>query len=916
MREPLQRRAERLFQEIVDQEPGRRAEELERQCGGDAELRAEVQSLLTHFESVQDDFLQNPPRLVQTGPLPDRIGPYHIERILGQGGMGRVYLAEQPEPLPRKVALKVMAFGSKQETTVARFLAERRILARMTHPYIAQVYDAGTTEGGHPYFVMEYVPGEPLPAYCDRRRLTVRERIELFLKVCSGIQHAHQKGVIHRDLKPSNVLVAMHEGVAVPKIIDFGVAKDFEPEDPMTLTSDGSLIGTPEYMSPEQAGLGGEVDTRSDVYGLGMLLYTLLIGSLPFDSHELAQLPLAARLRRVADTDSPRPSARIDSLADSGSMAAARCTDPMALRRQLRGDLDWITLRAIEKEADRRYASVHELAADLSRFLRHEPVTARPPDIGYTLRKLVRRHPRATAVGVASIVFVLSLTTILAFQNRRIAAERARSREEAETAGRVVDFVVDMFKQSDPRVTAGESGTAREILRTGMDRLDELDEEPAVQARLLRVLGIVHASQGFLAESESLLTRSLVRLESVDDEAQVASSLDALATTLRMRGAYERAESLQVRALDIRGRVLGAGDTATLVAAANLALLYQEQGRYEEAQRIYQDLVPRWRQADGGFPAESLGLLANLGTLMYQMGHLARADSVLEEVVEQSGRLLGEEHVDTLNAMNNLATVRAHAGEFDEAIEILESTLAIQRRTLGEHHPATLRSMANLASTYADVGRVATADSLMSYALVRVRDAQGIRSPDGMEILGLLADLRARGGRIEDAGHLLEELVELQTEILGPEHPKTLSALNGLAAVYRKLGRTEESEELLVGVLGVQRRSLGPKHPDTLRATSSLGLVYERMGRWRDAEVQHRSAYEGRRDVLGAGHRRTLRSLGNLIRVLVRLDREDEALELARQGVANGLDLQRLLADPAFASLQSPELWKNLRDRS
>ena len=363
--------------------------------------------------------------------LPERVGPYRILERLGEGGMGVVYLAEQTRPVRRKVALKVIKQGMDTKQVVARFEAERQALAMMDHASVAKVFDAGTTPHGRPYFVMEYVKGVPITEHCDRHRLSNRERLDLFMQVCEGVQHAHQKAIIHRDLKPSNVLVSEQDGKRLPKIIDFGVAKATAQKltEKTMFTELGVLIGTPEYMSPEQAELTGEdVDTRTDVYSLGVILYELLVGALPFDSKDLRSGGYEGIRKKIREEEPHKPSKRLSTLGDkSTESATCRRVDLPTLQRQLRGDLDWITMRALEKDRSRRYGSPMEFAADIERYLKHEPVLASPPSAIYRTRKFVRRHRAGVAVVATGLLVLVAFAATMTVQARRIALERDRA---------------------------------------------------------------------------------------------------------------------------------------------------------------------------------------------------------------------------------------------------------------------------------------------------------------------------------------------------------------------------------------------------------------------------------------------------------------------------------------------------------
>jgi non-specific serine/threonine protein kinase/serine/threonine-protein kinase len=651
---------------------------------------------------------------------PQSVPGFRLLQKLGEGGMGEVFEAEQLEPVRRKVALKLIKRGMESKEVLARFDAERQALALMSHPNIAQVYDAGTTEDGRPYFVMEFIQGVPVTQYCDTNRLTTEERLELFTQICDGVQHAHHKGVIHRDIKPSNVLVKIQDSKPVPKIIDFGVAKAVAQRltEQSVFTAIGEFIGTPEYMSPEQAEMTElDVDTRTDVYSLGVVLYELLVGAPPFDARELRQAGFSEMRRRIREDEPPRPSLRLSGLGEASTTAAEkRRSEPSTLARQLHGDLDWITMKALEKDRTRRYDSPGELAADISRHLRDEPVLAGPPSATYRVKKFVRRHTLGVAAGAFMVLaLIVGVAGIALGLVRAREAERQAS-QEAETATQISDFLIGLFEVSDPSEAKGETITAREILDEGAEKIrSELADQPLVQARLMMTMGNVYQSLALYKSAAPLLEEALEINERhlEPDDPRIASNLNNLALLYKEQGMYAEAEPLYQRALPIWEEALGPDHPDLASSLDNLANLYSDKGKYEEAVLLSERALAIREKSFGPDHPETAVSLNNLTILYRVLGRLADAEPLALRALEIREKALGPDHPELASSLANLAKLRAEQGKYAEAVPYYQRALAIMEKALGPGHPDLAVSLNDLANLYLAQAKYTEAEPLL-----------------------------------------------------------------------------------------------------------------------------------------------------------------------------------------------------------
>jgi non-specific serine/threonine protein kinase/serine/threonine-protein kinase len=762
---------------------------------------------------------QRPPEEPESSELPptetapptsvsgQQIGPYRIFQKLGEGGMGEVLEAEQEKPVRRRVALKLIKWGMDTKQVVARFESERQALAMMDHPNIARVFDGGATDKGRPYFAMEFVKGEPITQYCDRHLLSTKERLKLFMQVCEGVQHAHQKGIIHRDLKPSNVLVTIQDDKPVPKIIDFGVAKATEQRltEKTVFTQMGVLIGTPEYMSPEQAEMTVlDIDTRTDVYSLGVMLYELMTGVLPFDPKELRSSGFDEIRRKIREKEPSKPSARISTLPD---VAKKRKIELPALQRELKGDLDWITLRAMEKDRTRRYGSPNELAADVDRYLTDQPVLATPPSAAYKAKKFVRRHKVGVVAGMA--VFLVLIAGIAGTTIGLVRATRAETdaKREAAAAEQVSNFLVDLFEVSDPSEARGNTITAREILDKGAEKIEtELSDQPLVQARLSDTMGWVYQHLGLYDEAVTLMERA------VNSRAAVLGDRDVL--TLRTKSGlclfyyfaerYGQADLVCNEAVMGLREVLGDDHRHTLYAMTRIAPMYgQVRGMYAEAERLHRASYEGLRKLYGDLNGSTLNSLQNVAICVGNQGRHEEAEEIYLQVLDSYRQMSEGDGINALMAMSQLASAVRAQGRHDEAELLYEEAIEAQRRVLGEEHNITLLALIGLAKLYAGQDRTAEAEQLY------------------------------------------RNVVEIRERVDGPANAHTLSAMNRLASLYLSTGDEQNARALAARRLDIYKQAASRKDADPEKKNdAAVALITCKPEDLRDAKTALRLALE------------------------------------------------------------------------
>ncbi len=814
------------------------------------------------------------------GDHPARIGPYRILQLLGEGGMGVVYAAEQTAPISRRVAVKVLKLGMDTRQFVARFEAERQALAVMDHPGIARVFDAGATDSGRPYCVMELVHGVPITEYCDNNRLQTRERIELVIGVCHAVQHAHQKGVIHRDLKPSNVLVSLQDGNPAPKIIDFGLAKatDRQLTNLTLYTEVGQRVGTPAYMSPEQMEMSGlDIDTRTDIYSLGVMLYELLTGALPFSEDFLRRAVTQPQLMR--ETDPPTPSSRVTSLGEAGSaVASRRQSDPASLRHTLAGDLDWITLKAMAIDRTRRYDTANGLAMDLQRYLAFEPVTARPPSTGDRVSKFVRRH--RLAVGFAAVVamVVVAAALGLAVQAQRLARERDRAESQAARANAIAGFLQDTLSSADPWRGGNREVSILEALRAATAKVDPaFRDQPLEAAAVRRTIAATYAGLGELDEAETLGTAALARQREILGSASedVAETLAVLADIQSRQGQYERAEASAREALAVRLQLAGQ-DAAVAASLSQLAGVLEARGEYQEAKARAEESLAIRRRVHGARHDTVADSLKTLGDVTSNgFADFVAADALYGEELEIR-RSLGGDDAKVAVTLNNLAVNQLRLERYPQAEALYLESLALHRRLLGEDHPEVAATLENLGGVYYRTKRYDQTLALLDQVLAMRRRRLGDQHTAVGRTLHNIGVVRSASRDFTGAVASLTDGEARLRATLGPQHPELVTVLTNLGDALNGAGDQARAEQRYRDALALAQSTLPADHPDLTRARRQLGNLLVAGGRYADAEPLLLAAAQEREKRFGLAHANTRASAADLVRLYTAWGRPDE----------------------------------------
>ena len=891
-----------LLDEALDLVPAERAAWLARLRSESPEHAAELQRLLEQEPALDARrFLAGGATGGAAAPAAlagMRLGPWTLERLLGQGGMGTVWLAHRSDGrFEGAAAVKLLNLALLDPVGAERFRREGNVLARVGHPHIARLLDAGVTPGGQPYLVLEWVEGDRIDRYCDARRLSPVRRIELFLDVLAAVAHAHANLVVHRDIKPSNILVG-NDGVV--KLLDFGIAKLLDADagvaERSTLTDLGGAAMTPEFAAPEQV-LGGAVTTATDVYALGVLLYQLLSGRHPTgDGHRSA----GEHLHAITSTEPRRLSAVVgldtaDPATSSHKLAAARGTTPERLRRLYLGDLDNVLAKALKKAPAERYPTVGAFAEDLRRYLHHEPVSARPDSVGYRAAKFIRRHRAAVAVAALAGLGLLTVGV----RERQL---RARAEGEARRAVAVEQFLLTVFGAADPYAPQDSSAaetTARVLLDRGAARIDTaLAERPDVRARLRTSLGRVYANLGLYEQAAGHFDRALAEQRSIRGErdAAVAEIIDHLGDARRQQGRLDQADSLLDRALALRRELLGDRDTATARSLLRLAETRTQRNDYVDAEELAREAVEIYRAVEGDSALATAESKHGLARVLRDRGAYDEAALLLGEVLAARERVLGPGHPATADAMGDLALVSRRLGAMAAAESLYRRALTAQRRALGEDHPAvavTLDGLADLLQKHTP--RSEEAEALLREALAINRRRLGENHGAVSTNLGNLAVILRERGDFAEAERTLRQALAIDRAIYREGHAYVLYDINELAAILRLRGVPDSAVPLLADALTQLRRLQGADHRNVAALAIHLGRALRESGRLPEAEGVFRESLRTMDRDNADLHSFTVMGDVGLGRTLVALGRAGEAGPIL--GQATEVAIRHLGAD-------------------
>ncbi|MDX2198673.1 MAG: serine/threonine-protein kinase [Phycisphaerae bacterium] len=817
-----------------------------------------------------------------------QIGPYKLLQRIGSGGFGDVYMAEQKEPVRRRVALKIIKLGMDTKQVIARFEAERQALAMMDHPNIARVFDAAATDSGRPYFVMELVKGEPITIYCDREKLSITARLAIFSQVCRAVQHAHEKAVIHRDIKPSNVLVTMVDGRPLAKVIDFGIAKatDQRLTEKTVFTAFHQMIGTPEYMSPEQAAGLPDIDTRTDIYSLGVLLYELLTGATPFESGRLRSAAYAEMMRIIREDEPHKPSARLSSLQETRVRTAQQRgeDDPRRLSQRLRGELDWIVMKCLEKDRARRYESAAGLAAEISNYLAGEPVQAAPPSRLYRLQKFVGKHRVSVAacLAIAGTLVVALIATLLGLRSAIDSREaEAIARREAEAAREVasenerkaaleatksraaLNFVAEMFDSVDPELARGHAVTVAEILNPAAERVAQaFANDAAGEAVVRHVLGKAYANLARYPDARRELERAweLRKTLRQEEDPQAITVLNDLGITLVRAGEIASARGLLEKAYEQRAIKLGNSHRDTLATRSVLAVVKQLQGDLEGALADTRAVLLDQEKHLGPGDRETLESMCSLADMLGRAGRLEEALTAARSASSRAASAFGAEASLALMAGSIEAEMLTELGRYAEAAARLETIAAGKEKLYGREHPSALVTLSLLAQAYGHLHQDDRAVPLCHTIVDRATQSLGERHATTMTYMNNLAQALRRVGDLDQAEPIFRRVIQLRRETEGNDSQELMMVMSNLGLLLMQRDAHAEALPLLREALNGFKQSLPPDHWMLGVALLNLGRCETALRNYAAAEHSLCEAHSLLERMLGAAHARTVQA--------------------------------------------------------